>query len=57
MSFDPAEELRPDLVFDGIPRLLHHSSGGFLILHVSRSPAVPAGSRPAVLESLADFSR
>jgi hypothetical protein len=55
-SFSPAEELRPDLVFDAQPFLVYHPCGGFMILHVTRTSAAAAGSEPAVLEPLSTFA-
>lgn len=48
-SFLPAQQLRPDLVFDAAPRLVYHPTGGYLILYVARLPGDPPGSQAAWL--------
>jgi hypothetical protein len=55
-SFTAAAELRPDLVFEAAPQLVHHPCAGYLVMHVSRMAADPPGSAPAMVEPLATFA-
>lgn len=55
-SFAPAQELRPDLVFETRPHLIYHPCGGYQILHVTRSATDAPATKPLLLESLATFA-
>lgn len=55
-AFTPAQELRPDRVFETFPRLIYHPCAGYEILHVSRAPTDAAGTAPLLLEPLATFA-
>lgn len=55
-SFAPAQELRPDRVFEARPHLFYHPCGGYQILHVTRAPTDAANTKPLLLESLATFA-
>lgn len=54
-SFEAAQELRPDLVFDGYPHLMW-TCDGYLIEHATRLPTDAFGTEPLMLEPLADFA-
>ncbi|HEY4240563.1 MAG TPA: hypothetical protein VGM88_12145 [Kofleriaceae bacterium] len=55
-QFTPAQELRPDLVFDGVPALFYSACGEYLLLHDTRAPTDDPGSADLILEPLASFT-
>jgi hypothetical protein len=55
-SVAPAKQLRPDLVFEGEPRLVQHPCGGLMIMHATRAPTDAPGSASLEIEPLATFA-
>jgi hypothetical protein len=55
-TFSAAEELRPDLVFEGYPHLFYDACAGYMILHATRAVSDPSGSAQLLLEPLDTFA-
>jgi hypothetical protein len=52
----PVKQLRPDLVFEGEPRLVQHPCGGLMLMHATRAPTDAPGSASLEIEPLATFA-